>query len=728
MSGAALVLLTVLLATPTFLSGQTVEIPFGSPVFAVQWNGGEMTVPNFWGPAYQVALNEPYQEATGGNRLVQYFDKARMEQTASNGAVTNGLLTVELVTGKRQMGDATFVTFAPSTLPIVGDLDNTWPTYAAISGSVFAPRVARGGESVGTVYKSDGTFGVNPGLAAYPGAAAGTYQVDPGGRYAHNVPLAFTAFLAALPSPPLPAMGLPLTEPFWVNVAVNTAPTWVMVQPFERRVLSYTPTNPPKFQVEMGNIGRHYFDWRYAANPGGGQNTVPPVPCPTITANPTGTGTGTGTATRTPTTTATATATPVSCVSATPPPCPTATAISTATRMPITTTSTTTAIPTATATATPTIACAPCPTAAVGATVTPRATTRTPTSTATATATMTPAACATVTTAVGVTGTGAPGALAISAVQLGTVTDTEFSLTFKTNVAATSEILYGTSSHSYESRQDVATTATQEHTISLTNLKPGTKYYFTLRAVTADASIQRKEDYFSTAPTTGTPVTGGAATATKTPKPPTETIATVGVATKTSTSTATTVATGVATATATTKPTATATATATTIVIPTATATTKATATATATPTPMNVRVTLTQVTVTANNVAQLAPAVLQTDSATVALSLAYDGPSGSTAATAHPTNWTLDATNATASSTTPGPPLTLIDKGAAVIITATATIPFTDSSSPPIVVSWTRKIAVSEYAAGATITSPALNNAKSPSYSVTLTFSTALG
>jgi len=139
------------------------------------------------------------------------------------------------------------------------------------------------------------------------------------------------------------------------------------------------------------------------------------------------------------------------------------------------------------------------------------------------------------------------------------------------------------------------------------------------------------------------------------------------------------------------------------------------------------VRVTLNQVTVAANNVTQLAPAVLQTESATVALALAYDGPSGTTAATAHPTNWTLDATSSTASSTTSGPPLTLIDRGAAVIITATATIPFTDSSTPPIIVTWTRKIAVSDYIAGATITSPALNNAKSPGYSVTLTFAIAL-
>ncbi len=37
----------------------------------------------------------------------------------------------------------------------------------------------------------------------------------------------------------------------------------VMIQAYERRVLTYVPTNPPTFQVEMGNIGQHYYDWRY---------------------------------------------------------------------------------------------------------------------------------------------------------------------------------------------------------------------------------------------------------------------------------------------------------------------------------------------------------------------------------------------------------------------------------------------------------------------------------
>jgi hypothetical protein len=37
----------------------------------------------------------------------------------------------------------------------------------------------------------------------------------------------------------------------------------VLVQLFERRALTYNPANPAVTQVEMGNVGRHYFNWRY---------------------------------------------------------------------------------------------------------------------------------------------------------------------------------------------------------------------------------------------------------------------------------------------------------------------------------------------------------------------------------------------------------------------------------------------------------------------------------
>src|SRR5262249_46836223 len=66
----------------------------------------------FWGPQPDgPGVMEDYAEGVGGKRLVQYFDKSRMEINDPNADptspfyVTNGLLTVELISGRMQVGD-----------------------------------------------------------------------------------------------------------------------------------------------------------------------------------------------------------------------------------------------------------------------------------------------------------------------------------------------------------------------------------------------------------------------------------------------------------------------------------------------------------------------------------------------------------------------------------------------------------------------------------------------
>src|SRR3954454_20792308 len=70
----------------------------------------------YWGPTPNTGpLQEDYAEGAGGKRLVQYFDKSRMEINNPNADptskfyVTNGLLTVELISGKMQTGNSTYV-------------------------------------------------------------------------------------------------------------------------------------------------------------------------------------------------------------------------------------------------------------------------------------------------------------------------------------------------------------------------------------------------------------------------------------------------------------------------------------------------------------------------------------------------------------------------------------------------------------------------------------------
>src|SRR5947209_18809440 len=96
---------------------------FADSQFLKQWFEGEAVAPNFWGPVANAknGQNEPYKEAQGGQRLVQYFDKGRMELT--NGQLTNGLLATEIVTGQVQIGDKTFQPKAAPAIPIAGDPD-----------------------------------------------------------------------------------------------------------------------------------------------------------------------------------------------------------------------------------------------------------------------------------------------------------------------------------------------------------------------------------------------------------------------------------------------------------------------------------------------------------------------------------------------------------------------------------------------------------------------------
>jgi hypothetical protein len=474
---------------------------------------------------------------------------------------------------------------------VVGDLTNSWPPYAALNGTVFAARVARSGEPTGTVYKPDGTFGLNPGLAAQQGAAYGDYQSDPGGRYAHNIPLAFSAYLAALPLPWQTAMGYPLTEAFWVNVAVNSAPTWVLVQPFERRVLSYTPTNPTAFQVEMGNIGQHYYQWRYATGT---------TPADTPSASATGSAT-------------------------------TATVSST----------------NATTTRTVTVASG-----------TYAAATRTAAARTVAAASSTPVP------------------LAISSVALGSATESTASLTFSTSIAATTEILYGTSSHAYAFHRDISTTATEDHAVTLTGLQPNTKYYFALRATVSGTSIQRKEDYFATLDGAANPPIAPSPTATKVTVPAT------------------------ATPTATPKPTTVATKT---------------------------ISLTMTQITVNGERSPTFAPVAMHLSGATVQLSLAVEGAPSTTTSATNLTNWAVDDVTAIDSNVTAINPLSMADRQTTITLTATLVIPFDDTTTPPFTVTFTRKLIPSEYESGVVISSPPLNNVHTLGYNAIFAFIVAV-
>lgn len=302
--------------TPTSMPAATPGLPsgFADPSFQRTWastdlliNQGKIKRGYYWGPSPGEVKQEQYVEGQGGTRLVQYFDKSRMEINNPNGDknnpfyVTNGLLTVELVTGKMQVGNNAFVDRFPANIPLASDVDDAnAPTYASFSG-LLSPVTDLSGQNAITVIDKAGNTDSDPSFASDSGSKFVHFEPSTG----HNIPAVFWDFLnsqgpvvqnnvvvhAQLSNPWFYAAGYPITEPYWARVKIEGKPnTPVLVQLFQRRVLTYVPSLPAGFKVQVGNIGQHYYDWRYKnAGAGPGGTTPPPsaTPLPLPTFGPT---------------------------------------------------------------------------------------------------------------------------------------------------------------------------------------------------------------------------------------------------------------------------------------------------------------------------------------------------------------------------------------------------------------------------------------------------------
>lgn len=271
---ALIVLLSGLFCLPTNV---TQAEAFANPSFQRVWAQSDQAVKQgqasrtwLWGPEPNTARQENYAEAPGGSRLVQYFDKSRMEITNPAGNpnspyyVTNGLLARELVSGQMQVGDSRYEGRGAAQVPVGGDPDNAGPTYATFTNFASLDNDHRADRRSGFINQTInragqiGTTGASANLASYA-----FYSNELG----HNVPDVFyNTFQQWKNSFGLDwvyAMGLPITEPFWATFRVGGVEKELLVQIFERRALTYTPGNPAGYQVEMGNIGQHYYRWRY---------------------------------------------------------------------------------------------------------------------------------------------------------------------------------------------------------------------------------------------------------------------------------------------------------------------------------------------------------------------------------------------------------------------------------------------------------------------------------
>ena len=266
------------------------NVTFADPAFQQLWSYSDLAVAQNqtqrsweWGPKPGVVKVEAYSDSPGGTREVQYFDKSRMEINNPKGDrtnpwfVSNGLLVKEMITGQIATGDNTFDQRAPARLQVAGDVvsDNPAPTYAQ-----FAPLITNGTQNRATDLTGQTiTQGLANGsvinLDAPPEALKFSNYIQETG---HNIPQVFYDYMTSHGTIYdngykqgtvrnwVFSMGYPLSEPYWIKAEIGGITKDVLVQVFERRILTYTPSNSADWQVEMANVGQHYYLWRYNRN------------------------------------------------------------------------------------------------------------------------------------------------------------------------------------------------------------------------------------------------------------------------------------------------------------------------------------------------------------------------------------------------------------------------------------------------------------------------------
>jgi len=258
------------------------------PAIAEIWSTHDGPVANdeierdwLWGPDAISTSVEYSADSPQGVRRMVYFDKGRLDvldptSTRDDGwYVTGALLVTQMLAGQIPFSEDAIVYKAPPTIPVAGDPDQSNPlTYATLAplasvngwavgtedvpGLVAAPRV---GEPVQALV--DGSGSVTAGAVADTAITVAEYDDVTG----HNVAAPFADWVARQSFPAAWLIGRPLTEPYWHDTLLDGEPTRVLIQAFERRILTWTPGQPAGWEVESNNAGLHYREWRGLSQP-----------------------------------------------------------------------------------------------------------------------------------------------------------------------------------------------------------------------------------------------------------------------------------------------------------------------------------------------------------------------------------------------------------------------------------------------------------------------------
>ncbi len=266
-----LLLAVVVLISVSFLPvRKSDQTTFANSMFERLWTEQSAAAGSLdlWGSDPLLWRVEPYADAPDGRRIVQYFDRGRMELTpTANGGttVTQGLLALELTTGQIRLGSKLLQYQAPPTTAIdSGTSDTSVATYAGLSQVVQQPAIDQSISNAPVDAWIDAAGTVTH--AAPPSPVRAAQYVSSTG---HNLPDVFTTYFSKNPFGQMTwvqALGYPISEPYWTTFRRDGQALPSLIQVFERRILVYTPSLSADQQITLANVGRHYYRWRYGVD------------------------------------------------------------------------------------------------------------------------------------------------------------------------------------------------------------------------------------------------------------------------------------------------------------------------------------------------------------------------------------------------------------------------------------------------------------------------------
>jgi hypothetical protein len=271
------VIVGIVITTVSFLPVRHSESePFVSPAFQRTWVAEATAATravDLWGGEPLAWKIEPYYGAPNDRRVVQYFERGRMEVERGSSAVSQGLLVSELTRGLIDLGGGLATERqAPEISIDSGAADERVPTYLTLAKYVDRSPGDLTGDRITTWINREGVF-----------ERSSTPETRRFGAYVeatgHNLP-DVTVDLFEQPEFQggrwVESFGNPISEPLWTEYRRSDELRPALIQVFERRILVYSPHVEDSRIFSVPSHGRHYFTWRYGSEPHTGVPAIPP--------------------------------------------------------------------------------------------------------------------------------------------------------------------------------------------------------------------------------------------------------------------------------------------------------------------------------------------------------------------------------------------------------------------------------------------------------------------